>query len=215
MSLRRCSHGPANVIPPVWRCHCGPERTLSESVHWLRPVVRRFIPVPATKSRLWPLSYQTQTRVHSPHCEDAVRFGGPCKGLPSAPPHGDSVHPLSGPSRAPTCIVRRPSPRLRSGRQRRTKTETDRLTGPDSGLQTRYHHVREPHRHLVHFRSCRCPVGVEGTPESDCSLRFSRVSLTLTPRFQLRNRPSCNLPSGEIFCTRVKHRQRHLESRAP
>ena len=30
MSLRRRSHGPANVIPPVWLCHCGPERTLSE-----------------------------------------------------------------------------------------------------------------------------------------------------------------------------------------
>ena len=33
MSLRRRSDGPADVIPHVWLCHCGPERTLSKSVH--------------------------------------------------------------------------------------------------------------------------------------------------------------------------------------
>ena len=68
MSLRRRSHGPANVIPPVWLCHCGPERTLSESVHCLRPVGRRFTPVPTTKSRLRPHCSQTQTPVHPQYC---------------------------------------------------------------------------------------------------------------------------------------------------
>ena len=51
MSLGRRSHGPADVIPHVWRCHCGPERTLSKSVHWLRPVGGRFTPISATNSR--------------------------------------------------------------------------------------------------------------------------------------------------------------------
>ena len=36
--MRRRSAGPADVIPHVWRCHCRPERTLSKSVHCLRPV---------------------------------------------------------------------------------------------------------------------------------------------------------------------------------
>ena len=44
LSLRRRSHGPADVIPHVWRCHCRPERALSKSVHWLRPVEGRFTP---------------------------------------------------------------------------------------------------------------------------------------------------------------------------
>ena len=30
MSLRRRSHGPADVMPQVWRCHCSPERHHSE-----------------------------------------------------------------------------------------------------------------------------------------------------------------------------------------
>ena len=114
MSLRRRSDRPADVMPHVWRCHCGPERTYSRSVHWLRPVEGRFVPVPATKSRLWLLCYGTQTPVHPLHCADVLRFGGACKGLPSAPP-------LPGSSTTPTCIVRRPGPRLRLGRQRRTR----------------------------------------------------------------------------------------------
>ena len=80
MSLRRPSHGPADVISHVWRCHCGPERTLSESVHCLLPVEGRFTPVPATKSRLWPLRHGTQTPVHPHYCVDALRFGGPHRG---------------------------------------------------------------------------------------------------------------------------------------
>ena len=68
MSLGRRPHGPADGIPPVWRCHCSPERTLSESVHWLRPVGGRFTPVSATKSRLWPLCYKTETPVHPQYC---------------------------------------------------------------------------------------------------------------------------------------------------
>ena len=73
-------------IADVWRCHCGPERTHSRSVHWLRPVEGRFVPVPATKSRLWLLCYGTQTPVHPLHCADVLRFSGAWKGLPSAPP---------------------------------------------------------------------------------------------------------------------------------
>ncbi len=80
MSLGRRSHGPADVIPHVWRCHCGPERTLSESVHWFRPVAGRFTPVSATKSRPWPLCCQTQTPVHPRYCADALRFGGAHRG---------------------------------------------------------------------------------------------------------------------------------------
>ena len=102
MSLGRRSHGPADAIPPVWRCHCRPERTLSKSVHRLLPVEGRFAPVSATKSRLRPLSHKTQTPVHPPRCADALRFGGAWKGLPYASPSwGDSAHPLPGPSTTP------------------------------------------------------------------------------------------------------------------
>ena len=37
-------------------------------------------PVPATKSRLWPLRYKTETPVHPQYCVDAPRFGGPHRG---------------------------------------------------------------------------------------------------------------------------------------
>ena len=57
------------------------------------------------------------------------------------------------------------------------------------------------HRQLVHFQSCDCPVGVARVPESNCSLRFSRMPHS--PRFQLRNRPNCNLPPRAISRTRV------------
>ena len=72
LSLGRRSHGPADVIPHVWRCHCRPERTLSKSVHWLRPVDGRFTLVSATNSRLWPLSYGTQTPVHPQYCVEGA-----------------------------------------------------------------------------------------------------------------------------------------------
>ena len=72
MSLRRRSDGPADVIPHVWRCHCRPERALSKSVHCLRPVEGRFTPVSATKSRLWPLSYGTQTPVRPRYCVEGA-----------------------------------------------------------------------------------------------------------------------------------------------
>ena len=81
MSLRRRSHGPADVIPPVWRYHCRPERTLSKSVHCLRPVEGRFTPVPATNSRLWPLCHGTQTPVHPHYCVAAPRFGADLIGV--------------------------------------------------------------------------------------------------------------------------------------
>ena len=74
-------------------------------------------------------------------------------------------------SPVPIFGVRRPGPRLRPGRPQSKRTETERLTGPDSGLQTRYHHVREPHWHLVHFRSCDCPV----LPDSPTSVLSTSV----------------------------------------
>ena len=87
MSSRRPSHRPADVIAPVWRCHCRPERTLSESVHWLRPVEGRFTLVSACPRPALRLPDQTQTPVHPRYCADALRFGGACKGLPFTPPH--------------------------------------------------------------------------------------------------------------------------------
>ena len=72
MSLRRRSHGPADGIPHVWQCHCGPERTLSKSVHCLRPVEGRFTLVSATKSRLCTLCYGTQTPVHPQYCVEGA-----------------------------------------------------------------------------------------------------------------------------------------------
>ena len=92
MSLRRRSHGPADVIPHVWRCHCRPERALSKSVHWLRPVEGRFTPVSATKSRLWPLSYGTQTPVHAQYCvEGAEKKRAYSTPHPCAEPWGDCL----------------------------------------------------------------------------------------------------------------------------
>ena len=82
MSLRRRSHGPADVIPHVWRCHCRPERTLSKSVHCLRPVEWRFTPVSATKSRLCTLCYGTQTPVHPQYCVEGAEKKRAC-----SPPH--------------------------------------------------------------------------------------------------------------------------------
>ena len=74
------SDRPANVIPHVRRCHCGPERTLSESVHCPRPIEGRLAPVPATKSPLLPLRRQTQTRVQPPHWVETLRFDRSLKG---------------------------------------------------------------------------------------------------------------------------------------
>ena len=76
MSSGRRSDLTVYVISSVRRCHCGPERTLSESVHWFRPVEGRFTPVSATKTRFGPLCHQTQSRVQPLYCADAVRFGG-------------------------------------------------------------------------------------------------------------------------------------------
>ncbi len=68
MSLGRCSNRPADVMPHVWRCHCGPERTLSKSVHWLRPVGGRFTPVSACPRPDSRLPAETQTPVHPQYC---------------------------------------------------------------------------------------------------------------------------------------------------
>ena len=81
---------------------------------------------------------------------------------------------------------------------------------PGSG--PRCHRIHQPYRRFVHFHSCGCPVGVEGAPESNCSLRFSRLSYS--PPFQLRNRRTSNLLPRGISCTQVAHRQRPLDSRA-
>ena len=70
--MGRRSDRTADVIPHGWRCHCGPEHTLSESVHWLRPVEGRFTSVPATKSQLLALSYKTETPVHPHYCEEGA-----------------------------------------------------------------------------------------------------------------------------------------------
>ena len=122
-------------IADVWRCHCGPERTHSRSVHWLRPVEGRFVPVPATKSRLWLLCYGTQTPVHPLHCADVLRFSGAWKGLPSAPPlMRDSAHPLPGPSTTPTCIARRPG-RVAPRPTAEDEGGAERPSGPDSELR--------------------------------------------------------------------------------
>ena len=95
MSLRRRSHGPANVIPHVWRCHCGPERGHSKSVHCLRPVGGRFAPVSATKSRLWPLCCKTQTPVHPRYCVEGAE-----KKRAYSTPHSCATLQGSGPIRA-------------------------------------------------------------------------------------------------------------------
>ena len=47
------------------------------------------------------------------------------------------------------------------------------------------------------LRSCGCPMAVEGTLESNCLLLCGRQRHS--PRFQLRNRPPCNLQPHE-FC---------------
>ena len=60
---------------------------------------------------------------------------------------------------------------------------------------------------LSPLRSCHCPMTVEGAPESDCLLRCGRQRRS--PRFQLWNRPPCNLPPRAISCTRVEHPKRH------
>ena len=98
MSLRRRSHGPADVIPHVWRCHCRPERGHSKSVHCLRPVGGRFTPVSATKSRLWPLCYKTQTPVHPQYCAEGAE-----KKRAYSTPHPCATLPGSGPIRARRC----------------------------------------------------------------------------------------------------------------
>ena len=63
-------------------------------------------------------------------------------------------------ARVPIFGVRRPGPQLRPGRPRTKRTETERLTGPDSGLQTRAtHHVRRtPPGILSTFVAADCPV---------------------------------------------------------
>ena len=63
------------------------------------------------------------------------------------------------------------------------------------------------------LRICHCPMTVEGAPESGCSPRCGRMPRS--PRFQLRNRPGCNLPPRAISCTRVTHPERLCDSRAP
>ena len=68
MSLGRPSNRPADVMPHVWRCHCRPERTLSKSVHWLRPVGGRFTPVSACPRPDLRLPAETQTPVHPQYC---------------------------------------------------------------------------------------------------------------------------------------------------
>ena len=83
------------------------------------------------------------------------------------------------------------------GRARRLRGRPARI----ASFEASSHPVRSPHRHFVHFRSCDCPVGVEGAPESNCSLRFSRMPRS--PQFQLRIRPGCNLPPRAFSCTRV------------
>ncbi len=80
MSLRRRSHGPADVMPHVWQCHCRPERTLSKSVHCFRPVGGRFTPVSACRRPEMHSWYKTPTPVHPQYCADALRFGGPHRG---------------------------------------------------------------------------------------------------------------------------------------
>ena len=167
MSLRRRSGWTANVIPHVWRCHCRPERTLSKSVHCLRPVEGRFATDSACPRPDLRLPDKTQTPVHAPHCVGPSPFRRTLQGAPVCAPSSETLRTLCPDHRRrPPTSSDVSGPRLRPGRLRRTGAE--RPTGPDSGLQTRYHHVREPHRHLVPFRSCACPVPPD-SPTDDLS----------------------------------------------
>ena len=208
MSLRRRSDGPADVIPHVWLCHCGPERTLSKSVHSFTSCRGAIYPcfsyeltppantVPKLKLLYTPSTARKRPKKGEPiapripaqsHGGTACSAPHPCAELwevlfrvaivhtllreqrpdasrqtaergtswrgdhlpiagrrrsgnrHTAPPSsarrsgvGCASWPASSP--APTCNGWRPGPRLRPGRQRGTRTETERLTDPDSGL---------------------------------------------------------------------------------
>ena len=80
MSLRRRSHWPADVIPHVWRCHCRPERTLSKSVHCLRPVEGRSATDSACPRPDLRLPDKTQTPVHPQYCMKGAEKKRACKG---------------------------------------------------------------------------------------------------------------------------------------
>ena len=94
------------------------------------------------------------------------------------------------------------------GRGRRLSSSPPRL--PPFGSRS-----SRPHARLTkcNSQSCDCPVGVEGATESNCSLRCSRQPHS--PRFQLRNRSTCNLPPHPFSCTWVTHPERSHDSRAP
>ena len=68
---------------------------IRQSVHCLPPVEGRFTPVSATKSRLWPLSYKTQTPVHPQYCVEGAE-----KKRAYSTPHPCATLPGSGPIRA-------------------------------------------------------------------------------------------------------------------
>ena len=190
MSLRRRYHGPVDVIPHVWRCHCRPERALSKSVHWLRPVEGRFATDSACPRPDLRLPDKTQTHVHPPTAWDVLRFGGPCKGLPSAPPHRRPCSPFARTIDG-AHLRRQASPvrgcaqaalgRTRTGAKRHTGTvfrasaavrpaldaPIDKVQFSKLALSTSARFLR---LHFCNFQSCDCPVEVEGTPESDCLL---------------------------------------------
>ena len=90
-------------------------------------------------------------------------------------PTGDGVHRRAAGDAAARAAHHRPDDRPRppsaSGVPVRGCAQADsggrgrglrgRPTGQDSGFNPRFHHVRKPHRHFVHFRSCDCPVPSE------------------------------------------------------
>ena len=151
---------------------------------------------------------------------DVLRFGGPCKRLPSAPPHG--VLGILARTIGRT-LLRQESPAipdfsLPTAAQNATASyglcNSDPISLAYINATLSYGLAGAPHVHvpLSPFRGCDCPMTVEGAAESDCLLRCDRI--LCLPRFQLRNRRSCNWPPSGISCTRVTPRRCPLESRA-
>ncbi len=136
-----------------------------------------------------PLCSRARFPVLPPIAETPLPFGGARRGAHTCDPSWGSWAPLGGrPARLPAL----------GAHSRRPDAVIDKVPFPKLPLSTP---ARSAHRRFVHFQSCGCPVGVEGAPESNCSLRFSRQGHST--RFQLRNLPECNLSPRAISCTRV------------
>ena len=94
MSLSRRSHGPADVIPHVWRCHCRPERTLSKSVHSFTSC--RGAIYPCFSYELTPLAIllPNSTPVHPQYCAEGAEKREPIAPRIRAQSYGRSYSAL-------------------------------------------------------------------------------------------------------------------------